>query len=174
MNDSIILSIIFGSGALVGVIVSLVGNYFLKKLELKDREKERKFKIEEKMIERSIGSLIELFNFLGPMDILFLKFQTADKKHADIEGWRQKRQEKIMQALEETEKWFAVNGFYLPKEITDKCRHFFYEVAHEFAGVIPHEMNEEVWIKLHQRIIQIKTAVEEIMKEYNPFYNIKI
>jgi hypothetical protein len=40
MNDPIMLSIVFGSGTLVGVVVSFAGNYFLKRLELKDREKE--------------------------------------------------------------------------------------------------------------------------------------
>jgi hypothetical protein len=173
--DKTLVGIIIGSCAtLLGVALTSLFNYLIKTIELRDREKERKFKIEEKMIERSISSLIELFIRLGQMNILFLEFQISDKKHADIEEWRQEEQKKIAQALKETEKWFAVNGFHLPKEITDECKHLFDEVAHEFAEVIPYEMNEEVWKKLHQRIIQIKTAVEEIMKEYNPFYNMKI
>jgi hypothetical protein len=53
-------------------------NEHLKKLELEQMEKERKFKVEEKMIEKSIDTHMELFSLVQRVFGLVNSYYAAD------------------------------------------------------------------------------------------------
>lgn len=88
--DKTILGILIGSlTTLVGVGLTSFFNYktkmrelkhneHLKELELKDREKERKFKIEEKMIEKSIQAHVEAYGKIMAIFELVNRYYTAE------------------------------------------------------------------------------------------------
>ncbi len=164
---------IMGAGiAIVSFCLGLFARYLIQYFVI--TKKELKFRIEERMIGRSLNSLCELSNLLGEMENLFREFEAVDKKHLDIEEARHKVKKDIEKSLRKAQKWFLVNRFFLPKVIKEMYEYRLYDVALEVTGTIPYEVNKEILKKLHDGVHMVETALEKIFKDYNPFYNLKI
>jgi hypothetical protein len=184
--DKTLLGIFIGSGTtLLGVGLTSLFNYLtkrkelkhnehLKELDLKDREKERKFKIEEKMIEHCIESLQGLFNFLRRIGSELVLFEQLDKKHLDSEEGRERCQKRIKDILFEVEKWLELNSIFLPGEIKNEFESLLSLLQQEFIGCIPPDVHDTIWKKLNEQLAKTSKSIEQILKEYNPFYDRKI
>jgi hypothetical protein len=146
-------------------------NEHLKKLELEQREKERKFKVEEKMIEKSIETHLEAFNRLVRIFGVVNQYYTADGT-LQIPGENRKE---IFDLLEELDDWRRSKGFFLEKTIRQQIG-FVANLAQRamnprFKPVHP---KMDIWEQLYRTIKGLIEALEIILKEYNPLYDLNI
>lgn len=165
-----ILSIVFGSGTLVGVIATLIGNYFLKKLELKDRERERKFKVEEKMIERSIEAHMEAFDQIRKI------FRLVNRNYAG-EGTlvMSKEEEKELSELFTKLNEWRTKGFFLEKTIRKQIDRVIDLGGRALESPSKtHKPKMDILHQLWTTTNGLVDAFEIILKEYNPLYDLNI
>jgi hypothetical protein len=146
-------------------------NEYLKKLELEQREKERKFKIEEKMIEKSIETHLEAFNRLVRIFGIVNQYYTAD---GTLEIQAENRKE-IFDLLKELDDWRRSKGFFLEKTIRQQIG-FVASLAQRAMspGFKPVHPKMDIWEQLYRTIKGLIEALEIILKEYNPLYDLNI
>ncbi|MGB8658415.1 MAG: hypothetical protein WCE90_11645 [Candidatus Zixiibacteriota bacterium] len=171
MNDPIMLSIIFGSGTLVGVVVTFAGNYFLKRLELKDREKERKFKVEEKMIERSIEAHMEALDQITKIFSLVNRIYAGDGTLV-MSNEEEKELSEFFRKLNE---WLRTKGFFLEKTIREQIGRVI-DLGGRALGSPSqtHKPKMDILYQLWTTTHGLVDALETILKEYNPLYDLNI
>lgn len=181
--DKTLLGIIIGSCAtLLGVALTSLFNYlikrkelthneYLKEIELRDREKERKFKVEEKMIEKSIETHLEAFNRLVRIFGVVNQYYTAD---GTLEIPAENRKE-IFDLLEELDDWRRSKGFFLEKTIRQQIG-FVANLAQRVMNprFKPVHPKMDIWEQLYRTIKGLIGALEIILKEYNPLYDLNI
>jgi hypothetical protein len=181
--DKTLLGIFIGSGTtLLGVGLTSLFNYLtkrkelkhnehLKELDLKDREKERKFKVEEKMIEKSIEAHMEAYNRLDRVFDYVNSFYTADGRLVMPD---EKRTE-LYDMLLEFGDWKSSNGFLLERKVCDQLGTavgLARRVLKNGAKLSLPQM--DIWKETWKAVHELRTALESISKEYNPLYDLNI
>ena len=181
--DKTILGILIGSfTTLLGVALSSLFNHltkrkelrhneYLKELELKDRAKERKFKVEEKMIERSVEAHIEAFGRVIEIFGIVNWFYRANGTLKMPEE-REKHLRNLFRQLQE---WNNSKGLFLEKTIHEQIG-FVTNIAPLALAGSPRTKKEklDIWTQLDRAIEGLLKALEMVFKEYNPLYDMNI
>jgi hypothetical protein len=145
-------------------------NEYLKDLELKDKERERKFKIEEKMIDKSIDAHIEAFSQI----IRIFGLVKAYYKEKSLIMTPEKKKE-LWGLISSLHAWRCNKGFLLEKTLREQIG----EVVKvggdiEKAETDYKDFNNELWEILWETTQRLIGALEAIQKEYNPLYDLNI
>jgi|GEM_PF-5523382 len=182
--DKTILGILIGSfTTLLGVALSSLFNHltkrkelrhneYLKELELKDRAKERKFKVEEKMIEKSIEAHMEAFSQLVKIFGLVNEYYSAD---GALYFPSEEKRKELFDLLIKLDSWRSSKGFFLEKNIRERIG-LVVRLAERALrpGTKPDHPKMDIWRQLWSTIQGLIGALETILKEYNPLYDLNI
>jgi hypothetical protein len=179
--DKTILGILIGSlTTLLGMALTSLFNHLtkrkelrhnehLKELELKDRAKERKFKVEEKMIEKAFDALAEGWHLWNQTGIRLKVYEEAVKA-GGLERAQGDAHRDVENILISMDQWFARSEFFLPRRVRNSCREMHQLLLHDFIGVIPREIPETTLHKLNEAGKNVRSALESILEDYHPFY----
>jgi len=179
--DKTILGILIGSfTTLLGVALSSLFNHltkrkelrhneYLKELELKDRAKERKFKVEEKMIEKSIEAHKNAWGLV--LQLLGLIDEWVEV--GEDQPIPPLLQNELHSLLGQLRDFNLQEGFFLEKRIRQQIEGITLLVIHK---VTPGREPELSGTLISKEIIKttewLRVALEAILKEYNPLYDL--
>jgi hypothetical protein len=146
-------------------------NEHLKKLELEQREKERKFKVEEKMIEKSIEAHMEAF------DQIINIFRLVNRSYAG-EGtlvMSNEEEKNLSELFTKLNEWQRTKGFFLEKTIREQIGRVV-DLGGRALGSPSktHKPKMDILYQLWTATNGLVDALETILKEYNPLYDLNI
>jgi hypothetical protein len=144
-------------------------NEQLKKVEVEQREKERRFRVEEKMIDRAFDALAEGWHLWNQTGIRLKVYEEAGK--GGLERGQGDAHRDVESILISMDQWFPRSEFFLPRRVRNSCREMHQLLLHDFIGVIPREIPATTLQKLNEAGKNLGAALESILEEYHPFYN---
>jgi hypothetical protein len=181
--DKTLVGIIIGSCAtLLGVALTSLFNYlikrkelkhneYLKEIELRDREKERKFKVEEKMIEKSIEAHKGAWSRVLRMNGFVNQYVGGgEDRQVPEDVW-----DKFYQLLVEVRDWNDSEGLFMEKRVRRQLDLVVVLGLQELRpGKKPYHPDMDIFMQMTRAITVLRNALETIMKEYNPLYDLDI
>jgi hypothetical protein len=181
--DKTLLPIIIPQGvALLIVFLNFLFNYLnknkefkhnehLKKLELEQREKERKFKVEEKMIEKSIEAHKGAWSRVLRMNGFVNQYVGAAEDREIPESVR----DKFYDLVVEVRDWNDSEGLFMEKRVRRQLDYVVVLALQELRpGRKPYHPNMDIFSEMTRAIQGLRKALETIMNRYNPLYDLDI
>ena len=160
-------------GAAIGIVSFLLGQFVQYLMQSAVKRKEMKLRIEEKMMDRAFNSMAEGWHLLNQTANCLEVYQAAVEA-GGIERAQEKRHDDVMESVRRIEDWFARCEFFLPKQVRSCCREMHQELILNFAGAVPHDIPESVRRTLVDSLNTVRGLMEDIQKEYHPFYDREI
>lgn len=143
----------------------------LKKLEIEQREKERKFRVGEKMIDKGIDAHMEAYTRVQQIFGFVNEYYSAEGTLVPPDD--QKRKE-LGDLLVELNDWKNRKGFFLDKTVKQQIDSV---VASGIMALGPGrrvELPRDIWEEMWRAINGLRDALETISKEYNPLYDLNV
>ena len=142
----------------------------LKELELRDREKERKFKVEEKIIEKSIEMHIQAHIKMMEIFLIVNQYYVSSGILVIPDG----EKERFKTLLSGLQSWMNLNKLFLNKKISERMSEVIYWASMALSRNIEPPPRADIWKNTYETIKGIQNALEAIFKEYNPFYDLDV
>ena len=147
-------------------------NEHLKKLELEQREKERKFIVGEKMIEKGIDAHTEAYTRVQQIFRFVNEYYSAEGTLVPPD---EEKREQLKELLLELGKWGNAKGFFLDKTVKKQLESIVtlgILALRSPERAIPR--NRDIWAEMWRAVHGLRDALEAISKEYNPLYDLGI
>ena len=143
----------------------------LKKLELEQREKERKFIVEQKMIEKSIEAHQNAWGLVLRLLGLVDEYLGIGKDRPIPDC----AQRELYKLLKELGDFNLSEGFFLEKRIRQQIEGITLVLIHKLTpGEKPDLSGTAISKEILKTAEWLLTALEAILKEYNPLYDLGI
>jgi hypothetical protein len=168
--DYALLSIIFGSGTILGVVITSLFNLWMKKLEFKEKEKDREFRIKEIFINNAVETLQEtqewLYRINSAVDGYLVKPSEQSKKQA--------RDNCLKLFKEYKGEWYFKKSVYMEKNVRKALDLFLHFASEKIFDVPEHFPTPTYWDAFHKMIVVLQEALDKVAKEYNPLHDLDL
>lgn len=168
--DYALLSIIFGSGTILGVVITSLFNLWVKKLEFKEKEKDREFRIKEIFIKNAVETLQEtqewLYRINSAVDGYLVKPSEQSKKEA---------RDNCLKLFEEYKReWYFKKSIYMEKNVR-KALDLFQHFANLKIFDVPEDFpTQTYWDAFHKMIMILQEALDKVANKYNLLHDLDL
>lgn len=160
MNDTLLGGLIAGGITLI----NLGYNYFAKRLELREQEKDRDFKIQEVFINKAVETLQEAQAWIHKMNSAIGEFK----------GNRMSK-DNLLKFISDLEIWYTEKSLYMEKTVSEVFYGFIHYARTEVLGIEPPGSLMVTYsdiLYINARVLQ--EALDKIAKQYNPLRDLDL
>lgn len=164
MNDTLLGGLIAGGITLI----NLGYNYFAKRLELGEKQKDRDFKIQEIFIKNAVETLQETQEWLYRINSAVDEYLAKPSEES-----REKARDNCLKLLKEYKgEWYFKKSVYMEKNVRKALDLFLHFASEKIFDVPEHFPTPTYWDAFHKMVIVLQEALDKVAKEHNPLHDL--